>query len=379
MVEDSPARGASGWPRPQGCTVDVDRGVAVSAARRLPRRAARRAGRASCSATCRLPTGGRARRRASSPRTCRPAMLFVRNPTGISHAPAGARRGRRRAAGEQRAGRRAARSWPDDRPVVRARLAAGRSRASARRDPEVSQRTDRGRAARRRAGGTGCRDWCCPGWPTPTATPSTGRCAGAPTPHGGTFWTWRDAMYRSPSGWTRTATARWPRPSTREMPLRRRTRGRRVPLPAHPRRAPLRRPERDGPRAADAAAAAGHPADAAGHAATSPGGIGQALEPVQQRFADGDARRLGGTGERRRPRRRPGRVGAAVHSVRAVPVAALPVVAGWAAGQAAARAPVRATGGERGLPRRVRPHTDRSCWTRPACSARHRPPCTPPT
>ncbi len=36
---------------------------------------------------------------------------------------------------------------------------------------------------------------CCRASPTPTRTPSTGRCAGAPHGDGGTFWTWREPMY----------------------------------------------------------------------------------------------------------------------------------------------------------------------------------------
>jgi formiminoglutamate deiminase len=61
------------------------------------------------------------------------------------------------------------------------------------------------------------------------------------------------------------------------------------------------------------------------------GGIGEPLSPVQRRFSDG-------SGENWVARvsefRAPGvRVGAAVHSVRAVPAAEIPVVARWAAGK----------------------------------------------
>lgn len=66
------------------------------------------------------------------------------------------------------------------------------------------------------------------------------------------------------------------------------------------------------------------------------GGIGQPLDGVQERFSDGD---VGAWAQRvedlhRRHDRDPATViGAAIHSVRAVPPDALPVVAAWAAGK----------------------------------------------
>lgn len=58
------------------------------------------------------------------------------------------------------------------------------------------------------------------------------------------------------------------------------------------------------------------------------GGIGEPLSPVQRRFSDGSAEKWA---ERVSAFRAPGvRVGAAIHSVRAVPPAEIPIVAEWA-------------------------------------------------
>ena len=75
------------------------------------------------------------------------------------------------------------------------------------------------------------------------------------------------------------------------------------------------------------------------------------------------------------------RIGAAIHSVRAVPADQLATVADWARERGAPLhvAPVRAARRERGLPRRPRPHARRSCSTSTARSARTAAWCTPPT
>ena len=70
--------------------------------------------------------------------------------------------------------------------------------------------------------------------------------------------------------------------------------------------------------------------------------------------------------------RGPARVGAAIHSVRAVDPDAARVVAEWAAeGGRAARARLRAAEGERGHARRVRPHTDRAARRRRRAVGEH--------
>ena len=56
------------------------------------------------------------------------------------------------------------------------------------------------------------------------------------------------------------------------------------------------------------------------------GGIGVPLSPVQRRFSDGDAEAWGARAAAFRPRSARVRLGAAIHSVRAVPVVELPVV-----------------------------------------------------
>ena len=84
------------------------------------------------------------------------------------------------------------------------------------------------------------------------------------------------------------------------------------------------------------------------------GGIGEPPGEPQRRFADGDAEAWASA--RRRAAGRAGtlRVGAAIHSVRAVDPAGAALVAAWAAdgGRPAARPRLRAAGRERGLPAR---------------------------
>ena len=113
-------------------------------------------------------------------------------------------------------------------------------------------------------------------------------------------------------------------------------------------------------------------------------GIGKEPEGVQVRFSDGDAERWAERVEAadRACRDHPGvRVGAAIHSVRAVPTRpdeARRRLGGRARG-AAARAPVRAGGGERRVPRGVRRDTHRGAGRRRRSRAAHqRRPRDPP-
>ena len=139
---------------------------------------------------------------------------------------------------------------------------------------------------------------------------------------------------------------------------RRRHRGRGVPLPApRPGRTPVRRPERHGRRAGRGGRAGRRPAHPARHllpraAGSTPTGTAARRRPAAVRRRHG--RRLGravvGAGV---AGDRHVRVGAAIHSVRAVPAADLGTVVRTAARGPAARPPLRAAGRERGVPRRT--------------------------
>ena len=114
----------------------------------------------------------------------RSAMLFVRNPTGVSHSPDEWAR--------PRTAWTASRLWPTSSPtspgmvhddvLVRARgaprrcaaLGAGRHRPR----PDHRRAPRRPRPSPATPGSTA---WCCPAWPTATATRSTEPCGGAPT------------------------------------------------------------------------------------------------------------------------------------------------------------------------------------------------------
>ena len=148
------------------------------------------------------------------------AMLFVRNPTGVSHSPAEHAETRRLPGRRRGADRRARASWPvsgrDDRRWRRARAGCPsgcRARRPARGRPTGGSPPSTP-AQPAPATPSGCPAWCCPGWPTPTATPSTARCAAAPTRGGGTFWTWRERMYAVAARLDPDTTSRWPAPST---------------------------------------------------------------------------------------------------------------------------------------------------------------------
>ena len=115
----------------------------------------------------------------------RSAMLFVRNPTGVSHSPDewasaddcvdGHRRPRRRR-------HRPRRGWCMTTFWCEHAVLPGGVRRS------VRVVTDRGRildvlpdVTRRGRRHPAAREWCSPAWPTATATRSTAPCAGAPT------------------------------------------------------------------------------------------------------------------------------------------------------------------------------------------------------
>ena len=124
-------------------------------------------------------------------------MLFVRNPTGVSHSP-----DEHAETADCLAGVEALADVLDradgarDGVPPRAGLASGgcvpRRRAGRGRGRPVHLRHARRRPAARRPGPRPRRARASP---TPTATPSTAPCAAAPSASAGTFWTWRDQMY----------------------------------------------------------------------------------------------------------------------------------------------------------------------------------------
>ncbi|GAB3800159.1 hypothetical protein GCM10027605_15180 [Micromonospora zhanjiangensis] len=107
---------------------------------------------------------------------------------------------------------------------------------------------------------------------------------------------------------------------------------------------------------------------------------GTPLAGGQLRFGDGDA---AGWAERAgafRPAGGHARLGAAVHSVRAVPADQLPEVARWAADRGRRCTCTCPSSGPRTTPAgRCTAAPRPSCWATPGCSGRPPPPCTPPT
>jgi beta-ureidopropionase / N-carbamoyl-L-amino-acid hydrolase len=145
------------------------------------------------------------------------AMLFVRNPTGVSHSPA-----ERADLADCEAGVRALAAVLED----LARLCgAGMPNspgcpATAYAATCSSRRTGSASPPSRRAhrsGGrrSGCGASPCPDSPTPTRTPSTVRCAAAPRRATARSGPGASACTGSRSGWTPTATTGWPARPTR--------------------------------------------------------------------------------------------------------------------------------------------------------------------
>ena len=296
---------------------------------RVRRRPARAAARACSAARPSLGTGAGHDAGILADAGIPTAMLFVRNPTGVSHSPAEHAERDDCLAGVEALADVARPTWRGrcmTTLLARARLAARRRRgdgALRRRPTAAFTEVAPGRRpspattapARRRAARAS---------PTPTATPSTGPCAAGPTTSGGTFWTWRDAMY---------AVAAPPRP--RQLPragpggLRRDGARRRSPRSASsttcttPRAA--RRyadPNAMGAGAVAAAARGRHPAHPARHLLPRRRADGDGHLPLDARAAAvhrRHGRRVGRRGSPTCPTTATARIGAAVHSVRAVP------------------------------------------------------------
>ena len=138
----------------------------------------------------------------------------------------------------------------------------------------------------------------------------------------------------------------------------------------------VRRPQRDG-RAVIAAAAEAGVRLTLLDACYLHGGIGEPRAHALPR------RRRRRVGRRAWTQLRDGpavRIGAAIHSVRAVDRDRAAVVAGWAASAAAAARPrLRAARRERGVPRRARRDARPPCWPTPARLASASPRSTPRT
>ena len=197
----------------------------------------------------------------------------------------------------------------------------------------------------------------------------------------GSFWTWRRQMYEVAATLDPDALLP-PRPGdVRRDGAGRHQRRRRVPLPPpRPGRPPLRRPERDG-RRPRRRGRRGRPAD---HPARHVLPARRSRRRARPGAGAVLRRRRVERGRRGSTELRPApgvRIGAAVHSVRAVDPADIAVVAAWARerARAAARPRVGAAGRERRrcwpptAPRRSR------CCAAPARSTVASPPCTPPT
>ena len=138
------------------------------------------------------------------------AMILVRNPTGISHAPeefaddadceagvtalAAAIRAR---AGEH--DRRRRESFWCEHAVLPAGGRTAHPASTTRRPYRVHRRRDHRRrngCCRSRPATNASPGWSPPASPTSTRTPSTAPCAAAPTPTAASFWNWREQMYR---------------------------------------------------------------------------------------------------------------------------------------------------------------------------------------
>ena len=347
----STRRCATGWPALLG---DAPR----LADRRRPRRRDPRRGR-------------RARRRCCSSAT-RP---------GVSHAPAEhAERADCLAGVDALAGGRWP-TWPGwtrDARAGRARLLPGglardvsfdgRRRPVHRRRPPAPPPATRARLPGRRR---------CPASPTPTPTPSTGRCAGAPTTRGGTFWTWRERMYAVAARLDPDSYLALARAAFAELALAGVTGvGEFHYLHHGPDGSPVRRPERHGRGAGAGRRRGRHPAHPARH-----------LLPHRRRRTAARSRACSGgsatatptRGRRGSPRCGDGpglRIGAAATRCGRYRGRRCPSSAEAARRPPAARPPVRAARRERRVPGRLRAHPDRAARRRGRCSARPPRPCT---
>ena len=223
---------------------------------------------------------------------------------------------------------------------------------------------------------------CCPASPTPTRTPSTGRCAAAPTTGGGTFWTWRDRMYAVAARLDPDSYLALARAAYAEMALAGVTAWASSTTCTTARAArPYADPNAMGHALAQAAADAGirltllDTCYLAGGVGRPPGrracsAGSPTAPPTPGRSGSPRCATAPGAADRRGGRTPCGRCRATALPGRG---RARP------AGRPAARAPVRAARRERRLPRRATAAPRPGCSPPRACSARPRRRCTPPT
>ena len=313
------------------------------------------------------------------------AMLFVRNPTGVSHSPAEhAERGRLPGRGATR--------WP---PCIaelrRMTTLLGRARLAARRPRRAGVRLEvadgrftaasspapRRPATTRLAGRRAAR-----ASPTPTRTPSTGRCAGGPTTAAARSGPGGSAMYAVAGRLDPDSYLALARATYAEMALAGVTAvGEFHYLHHGPGGAPYADPNAMAEALRQAAAEAGVRLTLLDTCYLA-GGLA----------ADGYRRWTacsGGSATATRTRGRPGsptlapsdgmRVGAAVHSVRAVPADAAATVAVAAAGRPLHVHLSEQPAENEACLRLPRPHPDRAARRARRAARPARPPCTPPT
>ena len=313
------------------------------------------------------------------------AMLFVRNPTGVSHSPAehadrGRLPGRRRGARRRRS-----RSWPAADPLPCDHAWLGGPEADAGRDSCESRGTDQHRRSGAGAAPpdapSAARAHRCRASPTATATRSTGRCGAAPRRAGLVLDLARADVRRGGAPRRPTAYHELARAAYAEMALAGITCvGEFHYLHHPPDGTPYADPNEMGRRAARGRRRRRHPDHPARHLLPRSGGFGRPLEGVAAALRRRRRARLGRAGVAL-ARSDPRPVGAAIHSVRAVPPEQLGVVAAWATQHAAApaRPPLRAARRERRLPRGATGCTPTRCSPTPGPLVPGPPPCTPPT
>ena len=306
------------------------------------------------------------------------AMLFVRNPTGVSHSPAehaepGRLPGRRGRARRRHRGPGRMTSYWAEHAWLPDGVAAGVTL-------EVADgRFTRVEPGRSPGDSTRLAGVVLPGFADVHGHAFHRALRGRTHADGGTFWSWREAMYAvaarlDPDSYlelARTTYAELARAGVSTV-------GEFHYLHHGPGGVPYQDPN----AMAEALAAGGHrcrrPADPAGHllprGRTDRGRLPAAGGSAAALRRPGRGR-VGGPGRRPQPvrrhaGRRRGALGArgAGHGT---------VHSGWC-GRAAARPPVRAARRERGVPRLPRPHARPRCSPSTVCSRRERPPCTAP-
>ena len=259
-------------------------------------------------------------------------MIFVRNPTGVSHSPAECAERDDCLAGvdaltdvlaDLTGAGAMIRYWARTRLAAR-RLPVRRQLRASTTDRFAEVRTGTEPQPRRRAA---ARRRAARASPTPTATRSTGPCAAGRTSDGGTFWTWREQMYAVAARLDPDSYFALARAVYAEMVAGRlhRASASSTTCTTIATAAPYADPNAMGAALIAAAAEAGIRLTLLDTCYLA-GGLDRRwsppLDPVQRRSPTAPST-LGRAGRAAWSRPRTARIGAAVHSVRAVPGAAL--------------------------------------------------------